>query len=293
MRLNWEQTASLGNFALFPYTGCPGDDIDRCIYPKKQRKIPYVNDSVTATPGYFAITLASGISVDMTATQHTSLYRFKFPASGTGSGNDSVPLSPLILMDLTDLSDSRQDNATVSIDDSTGRITGSGRFLPSWGEGNYVLYFCADFQGANIRDTGIFVNSRANTEPKNLTISRSINGYPLPGGSFVRFSAPTTANNTILARVGTSFISSDQACSSAEKEVPDYDFDSIRQTVANAWRTKISPITIDSTGVDQSYVTNFYSGIYRTMINPQDYTGENPLWQSDKPYFDSFYWYAP
>lgn len=27
------------------------------------------------------------------------------------------------------------------------------------------------------------------------------------------------------------------------------------------------------------------------MINPQDYTGENPLWNSDEPYFDSFYWY--
>jgi hypothetical protein len=27
------------------------------------------------------------------------------------------------------------------------------------------------------------------------------------------------------------------------------------------------------------------------MINPQDYTGENPLWQSSEPYFDSFYWY--
>jgi putative alpha-1,2-mannosidase len=39
-------------------------------------------------------------------------------------------------------------------------------------------------------------------------------------------------------------------------------------------------------------LTNFYSGIYRTMINPQNYTGENPLWSSSEPYFDSFYWYG-
>lgn len=39
-------------------------------------------------------------------------------------------------------------------------------------------------------------------------------------------------------------------------------------------------------------LTNFYTGIYRTMINPQDYTGENPLWSSKEPYFDSFYWYV-
>ncbi|KKY18341.1 putative glycoside hydrolase family 92 protein [Phaeomoniella chlamydospora] len=30
-------------------------------------------------------------------------------------------------------------------------------------------------------------------------------------------------------------------------------------------------------------------GIYRTFVNPQNYTGENPLWQSSEPYFDSFY----
>lgn len=26
------------------------------------------------------------------------------------------------------------------------------------------------------------------------------------------------------------------------------------------------------------------------MVNPQNYTGENPLWTSTEPYFDSFYW---
>jgi hypothetical protein len=26
------------------------------------------------------------------------------------------------------------------------------------------------------------------------------------------------------------------------------------------------------------------------MISPQDYTGENPLWNSTEPYYDSYYW---
>jgi len=32
-----------------------------------------------------------------------------------------------------------------------------------------------------------------------------------------------------------------------------------------------------------------WSGLYRTMISPQNYTGENPNWDSGIPYFDSFY----
>ncbi|KAJ8071448.1 hypothetical protein OCU04_001768 [Sclerotinia nivalis] len=272
---------SLGNFALFPYAGCKGDIVDGCTYPKKARATPFVSNSVKASPGYFGLTLSSGIAVDMTTTQHTSLFRFKFPSASNGNAS-----SPLILMDLTDLSDSRQDNASISVDATTGRMTGNGKFLPSFGSGNYVLYFCADFSGAPIRDNGIFIDSRASTDVKDLKISRSINGYPLPAGVFVRFQSP---GDGILARVGVSYISSDQACASAEAEIPDFDFAAVKNAAESIWRKKISPIRVSTKGVDTSFLKNFYSGIYRTMVNPQDYTGENPLWKSDEPYFDSFY----
>ena len=276
---------SLGNFPLFPYASCPGGDVNACAYPKKTRAQfgSFTNSSVSARPGNFGLELTSGISVAMTAAQHTALFRFTFPPSAQ-SGQAA---QPLILQDLTDLSDSRQDNGSVSVDAKTGRITGSARFLPSFASGNYVLYFCTDFSGSDIVDNGVFVDSRASVDVKNLTISRSINGYPLPGGAFVRFKSGAAP---ILARVATSFVSSEQACSHAEAEIPDFDFDAVSTAATAAWRQKLSPIKASTTGVDPSQLTNFYSGIYRTMINPQNYTGENPLWKSSEPYFDSFYW---
>jgi putative alpha-1,2-mannosidase len=272
---------SLGNFAFFPYASCAGDDVNGCTYPKKARKIPYVNSSVVASPGYFSIKIASEITVDITAAHHTSLFRFTFPEGSNGS--------PLILLDLTDLADSRQDNATTHVDGDTGRMTGSARFLPSFGSGNFVVYFCADFHGAEIRDNGVFTNSRASAAVKELKISRSINGYPLPGGGFIRFKS---ASSPVLARMGISLISSEQACKSAESEIPKYDFDATHKAAADAWKSKLSPIKVSTKGVSPSLLTNLYSGIYRTMVNPQDYTNENPLWQSDEPYFDSFYWFV-
>lgn len=274
---------SLGNFALFPYASCAGDDVNGCKYPKAARKIKYVDNSVKASPGYFGLQLSSGVQVDMTTAQHTSLFRFKFPAGSAGSSS-----SPLVLLDLTDLQDSRQDNGTVTVDEATGRMTGNARFLPSFGIGNYVLYFCADFEGAPIRDNGIFVNTRASADVKNLTLARSINGYPLPGGAFVRFKS--SGSDGILARVGVSYKSSKQACSNAESEIPSFDFAATQKAANNMWRDKINPIRVSTNGIESSILTNFYSGIYRTMVNPQDYTGENPLWESSEPYFDSFYW---
>ncbi|OLN92244.1 putative secreted glycosidase-like protein 2 [Colletotrichum chlorophyti] len=271
-------TPSLGNFPLFAYTTCPSGVINFCAFPKKDRaRYGYFNQrDVIAKPGLFNITLRDGIRVEMTTTQRASLFKFNFPQSG----------QPLILQDLSDLSDSRQDNATIRVNERTGRITGSARFTPSFGAGSYKLYFCTDFQGAEILDSGVFADSRASVYVKEMTISRSINGYPLPGGAFVRFKS---AGQPITARVSTSFISTQRACTYAEEEIPDYNLTRVSQEAAEAWRKKLSPVKVNTDRVNESFARNFYSGIYRTMINPQNYSGENPLWESTEPYWDSFY----
>jgi hypothetical protein len=92
--------------------------------------------------------MASGIDAEMTVTNHTALYRFAFPASTT---------NPLILADLTDLPKTKL-RTSVKTDNNTGRISGSGIFQPSFGAGSYELYFCADFSGATVRDTGLWIN---------------------------------------------------------------------------------------------------------------------------------------
>lgn len=229
---------------------------------------------MVAKPGYFAIQLNTSVKAEMTVTNHTALYRFTFPTDGTPTkvpANGTTPLSPLILADLADLSGSRTD-AIISVDPRSGRITGNGTFGPSFGIGNYKLYFCTDFQGAQLRNTGIFVNNRAGTDVKSFRTFNDGQQPLLPAGAWVQFHPP--ANNQIMARVGLSFISSAQACSNAEREIPNYDFESVRSEAEDAWRKKLSTIQIDNTGVDVSLQRTFWSGIYRTLISPQDYTGK-------------------
>ena len=106
---------SLGNFPLFPQV-CPGDDLNSCNFRIGDRKLGYINDSVVARPGYFALQLVSGVKAEMTTSERAALYRFEFPA-GAGS-------HPLIMLDLTDLWQSRQ-NASISVDPATGRMASS------------------------------------------------------------------------------------------------------------------------------------------------------------------------
>ncbi|KAL3963007.1 hypothetical protein ACCO45_004530 [Purpureocillium lilacinum] len=250
-----------------------------------------IKNSVRAEPGYFALALNTSINTEMTVTNHTALYRFTFPAAAVPmktTDKGSVPNEPLILVDLTDLSNSRS-MANISVDDRTGRITGSGTFKPSFGIGTYTLHFCADFQGAEIKQTGVFQNTRAGTQPKSLkTQTDGSSSPPVPAGAFVQFKKPGK-HNQIAARVGLSFINPQQACRNSEREIGDFNFDYTRQKARDAWADKLSAVQVSTKGVSKTIQTVFWSGMYRTMISPQDYTGENPLWKSSEPYYDSFY----
>ncbi|KAF1834989.1 hypothetical protein BDW02DRAFT_579169 [Decorospora gaudefroyi] len=255
---------SMGNFPIFPQL-CAEDDINTCNFLIEARETPYRIDSVEARPGYFGITMGNDIHADMAVSEHAALFRFDF---------------------------SRQ-NASITIEtedgSETGRMKGNGSFLPSFGAGSYMAYFCLDISGGMIRDSGVWFNNRAGTEPKELYVTRGFNLFYIQAGGFIRFQG--ALSGPILARMGLSFISTEQACQNAEREIPgsDFDFDGLVTSAEDAWRAKLAPISIETGGVSESLQVNFWRAVYRTMISPQNYTGENPHWQSDEPHFDSFY----
>jgi putative alpha-1,2-mannosidase len=278
---------SLGNFPIFAQSGCPNDDINECQYPKYLRAVDRIPGIVHARPGYFDITLANNIRTESTVTNRTALYRMTFPDIPT---TPNTTLSPHVLVELTDLPDTRSE-ANITVDAKTGRITGRGRFEPSFGTGTYQSFFCLDFSGATIRRAGLWSNTRATSRRLSIDIKpgESRQGASKrPAGGWVQFEKPAQ-NNQILARVGVSLVSEDQACENAEHEIPLFDFNGVVAAAEKVWRSKLEVITIESGGVDESFLTSFWSGVYRAMISPQDYTGENPLWKSDEPYYDSYY----
>ena len=277
---------SLGNFPIFAQAGCPNNDINACRYAYNERATRRIDGTDKGRPGYFEITLQDKIRTEMTVTNKTALYRFTFPETPV---TPNTSLNPHILVDLRDLPNSRSEG-NVTVDPKTGRMTGSGTFSPSFGIGAYRAYFCLDFKGAAIKSSGVWSNSRPseaqtlNLDPGDVKHSPSVR----PGGGWVQFQKPTQGNQ-MLARVGMSFISEKKACANAESEIPNFDFDGVAKAAEAAWRSKLDVITIKDGGASEVLLKAFWSGIYRTMISPQDYTGENPFWDSGEPYYDSFY----
>lgn len=214
----------------------------------------------------------------MTVSNHTAIYRFTFDP------NASIN-SPVILVDVSDLEGGRV-NGSASVDASSGRLTAGGVFSPSFGDGSYPAYTCIDFQGAEVRNTGNFADETVGAGNTSISIpDQQLLGS---GGVWTQFNSPQ--NNTILARVGMSFWSTDDACQNANLEIPSFDFDGTRKAAEKAWMQKLNSISIDPAGLSTEIQTLFWSSLYRAFISPQDYTGQNPLWNSSEPYYDSFYW---
>lgn len=290
LTITWrKQAPSLGNFPLFVHPGCAEDSHLNCAFGTLARSVARTKDSAQARPGYFAIGLENTVRAEMTATQHAALYSFSFvpektislpkPRGPLAGEFVDIPTNPLILLDIQDLGRTCT-GGSVRVEES-GRIVGHGTFRPSFGVGNYQAYVCADFRGAEIRSYGTFEGENSREDPKQLDMRHG------SAGAWLHFEHP--ADNQILARVGLSFMSTDQACANAEAEIPDFDFNRVEHAAATAWAEKLSVVEVEDHSESDELQTVFWSGLYRSMLSPQNYTGENPLWESSEPYFDSFY----
>ncbi|USW51719.1 Putative six-hairpin glycosidase superfamily, glycosyl hydrolase family 92 [Septoria linicola] len=205
------------------------------------------------------------MSMETSTTEHIALFKFSNDEDGTGQSTERFHQR-------------RQPD----------RSHQWKRYISAYfGVGSYEAYFCVDFHGATIESTGICVNDRAGTEPKHLFVNQGYSLFYIQAGAFVHFKPPES--DGLKARVGLSFISTQQACDNAEREIPDFDLSLVRNATEEAWQEKLQGVSVQPGGASQALQMTFFTGIYRTMVSPQNYTGENPLWRSDKPYFDSFY----
>ncbi|KAF5340884.1 hypothetical protein D9758_012170 [Tetrapyrgos nigripes] len=275
----------LSNFKLWPIANCTS--FGRCrtssFIRGIQRKI--LNDNTPddfASPGYFSTNLSSDIRVELAAARRAALHRYTFPSSST---------IPRMIVGIDDGQHSGRDQE-LTINSKTARVQGGATFSGSFGPGEYRAFACADFKGEGF-DLGApeeFGLWQSNSPTQGATNLKDISdGFSSEVGALFGFQQAANGSTTILARVGVSFISSEQACRNAEEDIPDFDFDRVHGENRAQWNDLLGRIQVDTTGVSEDTVKLFYSSVYRSYISPADYSGENPKWNSTEPYYDSYY----
>ncbi|KAF5354327.1 hypothetical protein D9756_007228 [Leucocoprinus leucothites] len=279
-----------GVFPLFPLINCK---FISCPVGLSARQALRAAGTDAASPGYFTSTFVNGIKLETTSTRRAGLIRFTYPSSST---------SRHVVVDLShDLQRSfRGGEMTIT---PNGRVQLEGTFFQSYGLDNYTAFACYDFVQRGTSSPSPIVaygtyRSISTSSPNNITItpvSNSSTGTlsfpftdstnPTQAGALLQFNT-----RTVTARFGVSMISSAQACANAESEIgDDWDFDGIRETSRSMWEGILERVGVDTEKEDQTVIELLYSSLYRISLVPANFTGENPYWEGNEPFFDALF----
>jgi hypothetical protein len=158
--------------------------------------------------GYYKSSLANGIVVELTATEHAGLYTYTYPNGST----------PSVVVDVSHVLPSfrglgweqHYTGGSLSIADD-GHYTGFGTYNNGWNlSPDWTIYFCGRFSQKPSR-AYTFIAQRNTTVLNNGT--STVSGSEQLGGVF------TFANSHLSSRVGVSFISAEKACANLDAEI--------------------------------------------------------------------------
>lgn len=207
------------------------------------RKLRYRHSAETARPDYYAVSLQTGagstIQAEMTATERCAMLRFHFPKSGVAR----------VLVET-----SRPGIAGyAAVDRQTHEITGYNphRMDAHLGPSklpNFKGYFVIQFRQApsDAKTYGMEGNSTKSSR-----------------GAYAEFKP----GETVDVRVGTSFLSIDQARANLEREMPEWNFDAVRQQLRATWNEKLNRMQVD--GATDREKTRLYTALYHALMYPR------------------------
>jgi predicted alpha-1,2-mannosidase len=221
-------------------------EIDNLKIAPAKRQLPFTHVDETVAPDYYSVSMDAGqsrkIKTEITATAHCGYLRFTFPA------NDSS----IVMVEA-----SRPNLAGfVHVDAAAHEITG---YNPDRMDSNLGPFTLPNFKGYFVIQFRKAFNS-SGTYPEQPTPGQSL-------GAYAKFR--TTEGEVVEARVGTSFISIEQARKNLKTEIPAWDFSAVRQSIRSEWNKKLSQISIEGATDDQRKI--LYTGLYHAMLYPRTF----------------------
>jgi len=215
-------------------------------------------------PGYYAVRLkpANGgaIGVELTATTRTGLARFTFPRNPHASvlvnaGGSAQP----------------DDFASVSIDPPHREIDGvasSGLFCGQ--RPRYRIYIAAVFNRP-FRAYGAWQRQKALPGATAARASqRPADNPPTTAGAGAYATFDTTRNPVVLARVGVSFVSVEDARANLAAEDPGLPFFTIAHRAERAWNQALGRIRVS--GGPERLIDTFYTALYHAFLAPRTFS---------------------
>ena len=217
---------------------------------------PYSHTQETASPGYYQVQLLQwDVNAELTATQHTGLARFTYPAGTTA--NILVPISRTL-------------NNTAG---AAVRIVGDRR-IEGYVENHafctnkqtYKVYFVMSFDQP-FSAYGTWTGDHYDSQGKIVEGSRTAEqtGHEEWTGAYASWAAKAQAQ-TITAKEGISYVDIAGAENNLRAESESEDFSAVRRQAEAAWNRELSVVEIEGGTAIRRRV--FYTALYHSLLMP-------------------------
>lgn len=199
----------------------------------------YSHAQEAAKPGYYAVTMKNnGVKAEFTVTERAGLHRYSFPESG--ESNLIINLGFAINWD-------KPYQTSLKVADD--KLVTGVRLSNGWAKDQHV-YFAVRFSA-----------------PITKSVIENVGGEACTVGAF------SFAEKQVLAKVGVSSVSVENALANLDGSAVGWDFDATVKAASDAWENELSKIRIQSN--DQAQKTIFYTSLYHTLVAPALYSDSN------------------
>ena len=252
--------SDLGDFLIMPTTGKlllePGD----AQKPRSGYHSQFSHSNEYAEPAYYKVQLDDyNIITELTTTERVGLHQYTFPKS------DSAHIILDLISNIYNYDDKNVWTFVRLENDST--ITGY-RQTNGWAR-TRIVYFAMRFSKPFIS----YGHKKYEKTTYNGFYRRfnEAENFPEMAGKNIRafFNFKTEENEKILVKFALSSVSTNGAIKNMNTEMPNWDFEKIKQESQEKWNKELSKTIIETQ--TQQDKTTFYTALYHTMLSPVIY----------------------
>ncbi len=257
-----------GDFLFIPQVGetklAPGSTNN----PDAGYRARFSHDQESASAGYYQVKLLNNnVNVELTASEHAGLMRLTFPESEHAS----------VLTDLRHFLNGNVDApgrfkliwSHVRVEDES-TVTGF-HLVGGWAKERY-LYFAARYS----RPFDSYRIYSSGQEVKYNTYR--FRSRKEAAGTNLQFVAEykTRPNEIIQIKVAVSAVSAANARQNLDREIPDWDFDRVKNQTRQKWTKELARLQVEGT---QEQKESFYTAMYHCCLEPSVYEDVNGVYR--------------
>lgn len=252
-----------GAFLLSPQVGTAQFDEAAHLSPKA--------DEVLASDAYSVRLARYDTRVEVTPAHYAAIYRLTYP------NTDEAQLVFDVTRKVGGLVAS--DQADVKLFPAEGKIVGHVKAKGYWNPALIDIWFVAKFDQKPTA-WGVF-----DKQDRKAGATEGKAGADERLGAWQTFK--TAPDKPLLVKVAVSFTSAETAEALLDREIPDWNFDRVRQETQAAWNDRLGEIEVS--GLSETQARRFYTAFYHASTHPRDRSLDQPAKELGRPNWDDHY----